>query len=237
MHVAVQVPAYRESGTIAGVLSSINEQRVPGTVDVGLEAWVTPHPDRGRCSTWSEATSVPGVSVHEAPSGKLSARNVAHRHAVDEGADVIVTWDADAPPRHSDVLAELVNPFERPGVVATNSKPLSPPTVLGLVTNTLGRFEDTVRPHMHGQLSAFTSDAWEAAGPFDESLDQTDVTPVRQEEEFDFYHRLDSLGEVAYCPEAVVMNHTRRAECMIGARNDEFCRRRGTETFHPARRD
>lgn len=232
MNVTVQVPAYSEGDIIEDTLAELTAQREPTWADVSYEAWVTPScPNPESCRTWVRARDFDGVDAHLAPNGKLSTRNEAHGHAVEGGADVLVTWDADAPPLHDDVLAELLAPLRSDGVVATNSAPTAPPTVVGVAVNVLGRVEDVARPHMHGQCSAFTAEAWQQAGPFDTDLDETEVFEVRQEEEFGFYRRLAELGAIEHPDGAMVENHPRRAECLLGVRNDGYCRRRGVETF------
>lgn len=233
MRVFVQIPAFEEGPRLARVASQIVAQNPPQGVDVTYEAWVTLSPkDKSLCSTWQAAKSVDGLDVYEAPEGKLSARNAAHNHAIESGADVVVTWDADAPPLHADVLAELLAPFESDDVVAVNGAPVSPPTAVGTVVNVVGAVEDTVRPHLHGQLSAVRATAWWKAGPFDEKVDQTSVGSVRSEEEFSFYRRLRSLGRVVESKNAQVANSTRRLECRLGLRDDAYCGRIGEETFY-----
>ena len=95
---------------------------------------------------------------------------------------------------------------------------------------------------MHGRLSAFTADAWAAVGPFDDSVDQTNVVAVRLEEAFDFYRRIAGLGTVAYAPEATVHYDVRRVECLIeraarlGSSQSLYYSRIGTNTFGPPRK-
>ena len=135
-----------------------------------------------------------------------------------------------------------VGPFDDPDVVAANGAPLAGRSPVGLLVDALGRLEDITLQHMHGRLSAFTADAWAAVGPFDDSVDQTNVVAVRREEEFDFCRRLAGLGTVAYAPEAAAHNDVRRVECLIertsrlGRSQSPYCSRIGTETFGPPRK-
>lgn len=237
MRAIVQVPAFEEGERMFPVLDSIAAQSVPSEWRVDLEVWVTlSPPDRSLCDTWQTAVSASGFDVYEAPTGKLSARNAAHSSAVDRGADVIVTWDADSTPRDDAVLGALLKKHES-GCVAVNGQPrVFPfePTPLGALFDLGGTFEDNVKPHMHGQLSSFTADAWSAVGPFDDSIDQTDVDEVRSVEEFGFYRSLSQIGRVCEAFGAVVYNDTRRWKCRLGGGVDaSYCDRRGLTTFFP----
>lgn len=246
MHAVVQVPAYREGDQFPEVLAAIREQDVDGH-DVDVEAWVTLSPPgtRADCTTWQDAASVDGVTVHEAPEGKLSARNAAHEHAIEAGADAIVSWDADAYPRDDRVLASLLEPLEGDDVVVANSTPLAAPfegNLLATLVDVAGAAEDRVRPHVHGQCHAMTAAAWEQLGPFDESIDQTNVSEVRAEEEFGFYHEAERAGAVVEPDGAVISNDTRRHRCRIqsaahlGGGRGSFCAsREQAVTFEPKR--
>jgi hypothetical protein len=240
-NVRVQVPAFEEGWRVHHTARAITEQRVPPGFTVDVETWVTPSPsDLATCDTYQAAAAVPAATAHTAPRGKLSARNAAHQQAVQEGADVIVTWDADAPPLHDGVLGALLEPYDAPEVVATNGRPVAR-TAVGGVVNLAARLEDTVRPHLHGQLSSFTAAAWEQAGPFDTDVDETNIDEVRPEEEFSFYARLAEIGRVATAPAARVLNDTRRHGCTVdrafgrfGTSMRPWCRRRGVDTFEQA---
>ena len=229
----VQVPAFEEP-EVHDTLRRIKEQApaAPGTVTV--EAWVTRSEDEsGVCSTWQSAQSVPGVGVFEAPSGKLSARNAAHNHALSSGADVIVSWDADAPPVGGSVLSAVAEPALRPGVSLVNSRPVaSDGSILGSLIDAGGRAEDVLRPHAHGQCHAFPASTWEQVGPFNEALDQTNPYAVRQEEEFRFYTEARAIGEVVTADDATVFNDPRRHYCYLpGMEDDDYCVTLGEDTF------
>lgn len=228
----VQVFAYDEPD-ITDTLDAISDQQAPAW-DVTFEAWVTPADGR----TLDAVAAHDTFELFESPTGKLSSRNAAHDAVAD---DVIVVWDADAPPRQNDTLSRLLAPYVvRDGVVATNGRPLAPWTLVGVPVNIGATLEDTLRPHLHGQLSSFTTDAWRACGPF-AAVSETDIDSVRPTEEFEFRRCLERRGEVVDT-DATVLNDTRRHECRIrsvpgafGAPQSGYCGRRGSETFNPRR--
>jgi len=236
--VVVQVPAFEEGGEMLPVLESIRDQAVPDGVSVDYEVWVTlSPPDRELCTTWQAAVEAEGFDVYEAPTGKLSARNAAHDHADRSGYDVIVSWDADAPPLADDTFVELLGPILSGDASCVNSNPYSSSAgAFGVVVDVLASVEDVTVPHIHGQLHALTVDAWRRAGPFDDSIDQTDVAAVRAEEEFAFRRRLQSQSPsgVVTAPGAVVYNDPRRAYCQVpGLGQNPYCGERGVRTFSP----
>lgn len=233
----VQIPAFSESPW-TDRLDAITAQSPPDGWTVNYEAWVTPNcPSLDGCMTYQNAKNHPEVDAHVAPRGKLSTRNEAHAHAVQErGADVVVTWDADAPPLNEHALAALLMPYDDPEVVATNGNPVADGPVLGPVVNTFAAVDDRLRPQMHGQLSSFTADAWRYAGPFNtDGVDETKMTEVRPEEEFAFRRRLDEYGRVLDVDEAKVLNDTRRVEALTGKAFSRFTRKYPSE-FHDDRR-
>lgn len=237
-----QIPAFSESPW-RDRLETIIAQPTPDDWTVSWEAWVTPNaPNPENCQTLREARSTPGVTAYEAPPGKLSARNAAHDHAFDAGADVIVTWDADAPPVTMDALSNLLRALEDPQTVAANSKPVAPDTVTGRLTNVMKNVSKMVEPHLYGQASGFTATAWAEAGPFDTDRDQTDSAQVRIEEEFRFRWRVEELGDVVEVAAAPVFNDTRRTVCRVREMlssisqrrvRDPYCDRLGVDTFQP----
>lgn len=240
----VQVFAFDEP-LVDATLDGIANQTVPAGWTVDYEAWVTPAADGpGADVTVQVAEDHPIFEAHVAPVGKLASRNEAHWGAVDGGADAVVAWDADAPPKHQSVLAAILGPLGTDeGVVAVNGRPRSPRSPVGVVNRVAERLEDTFRPHLHGQLSAVSAYGWGEAGPFRvDDLDQTKIEQVRAEEEFAFRRRLEAVGSVAEAPEAVVLNDVRRAECRVArAYNrfpgeypmDPYCQRAGVKTFMP----
>jgi hypothetical protein len=239
--VVIQLPAYDEANIIADTMRAIREQPVPEGYTVTYEAWITRNEDKfGLCDTMVAADRVEGWDTFEAPQGKLSARNAAHDDALARGADIIVTWDADAPPLTEGTLTALVAPFEDDAVVAVNSVPVAAPEpdLIGRLTDLTGFALDRINPHIHGQCHAMTAAAWDRLGPFDDSIDQTESTTVRQIEEFGFYDRLTEIGTVVTADDAVVFNDTRRTRCRVPLLGDsEFCdRRSGAVTFRPFRR-
>lgn len=229
MNVALQLFAYDEG-----------YDRVYDTMDMWADQYTDHHIDYFGCvtpkpggMTVDAVLDHPDYELIETPKGKVSSRNYAHDMVMEY--DVIVTTDADAPPLSDDTLYNLLYPYRDVDVVATNAN-VSSPGIFGLAVNTLGRVEDAARPHMHGQCSSFTTDAWEVCGPFDESVDQTNVGDVRSVEEFGFYSDLDMLGKVIYCHDAPVFNDTRRVYCKFDSTpfvepKHEWCQRIGVDTF------
>jgi len=232
--VVVQVPAFEEPQRLPATLSAIRSQTYPSGYTIYVEAWVTPsRDDSGVCSTLQAAQSVlPSQHVYEAPNGKLSTRNTAHDHARESGADLILSWDADAGPLHDNVLQSIVTTAVEPGVAAANSIPVSRDgTILGEMVDLAARVEDTLRPHLHGQLQAITPDAWDHAGPF-VTTSESNAMKVRREEEYSFRKRVAEVGDVVTAPNAEVYNDPRRHYCRLpGNSTDEYCKRIGQETF------
>lgn len=240
--VALQVFAYDEAEAGAGVEATLDAyaaQPVPAWADVTYEACVTPASTGGgdRDRTVEQAAAHPVFEYVEMPAGKLSSRNAAHEAAVGRGADVIVSADADAPPLGEDALGARLEPLGEDGVVATNSRPTSPPTPLGIAVNLAAWAEDVAFPHVNGQLHALTAGGWRAAGPFDVGVDERSVQAVRAEEEHRFRQRLEAVGEVRDVPGARVYNDTRRTRCRLrrslGLSTSDYCDRHGVTTFHP----
>lgn len=232
----VQIPAYEEGRTVYETATEITEQNVPTGWSVDYEAWVTlSPPDRDLCDTWQNAMAAEGVDVYEAPQGKLSARNEAHSSAVARDYDVLFSWDADAPPLHSNVLRAMLEAFdEQPEPVCVNSKPKSSPDgALGQAIDFFAATEDVFTPHVHGQCHAMTAEAWEHVGPFDESVDQTLMATVRGEEEFGFWRKMRAFGRIVQPPRAVVYNDPRRAYCKIPFASSDHCEGR-VGTFEQA---
>lgn len=238
--VVIQVPAFREPN-IDTTLDSLLTQARASPHRVHVEAWITPSDDN---ATWHRARDVDGVTVQWTPPGKLSARNRAHDAALFGDARVIVQADADVDPRPG-ALDALLAPLQDDArdVVATNGYPRKPRSVTGAIVGLAARLEDSVRPHLHGQFSAFTTAAWKRAGPFDDTIDQRSIKQVRREEEFRFRERLEAIGQVAEPDGAVVVDDLRRHRCSIGdafawsgRRRAPWCERRGAETFQPGKR-
>jgi hypothetical protein len=242
MNVALQVPSFREGEDMVPTLDALLDQQVPQYVEnLSLEVWVTlSPPSRELCTTWQTALRQAGFEPFEAPSGKLSARNAAHDSAVERGFDVIVVCDADAPPLHDGVLKALLDPFEKQAADAVRGHPVSRWHIFGTLENVARRATRSIHGHMHGQLSAFTAKAWGCAGPFDETVDQTNINEVWPEEEFDFADRLRDCGKLVDAPEAKVRNDSRRTRCRFerafafsGRGVNSWCADRGVETFEP----
>jgi hypothetical protein len=235
MNVAIQVFAFDEPvDGFRETLSSIQDQTVPRGIKPSYEAWITPASEDDPLFT---AARQEGFTPHEAPDGKLSSRNVAHNRAVDEGKDVIVSWDADAPALNDEALSNLLEQFDDPGVVAVSGLSMSRwkrdggLSLAGVFLDMAAITEDVVFPHIPGRCSAFTADGWKRAGEFDTQLDQTSMQDVRQEEEFDFLYRLSEVGRHTFA-NAPVRNGLRRHLCKIPGMGDpDYCDTRGVETF------
>lgn len=243
MEIYVQVPSFEEGDDMLPALRSITEQRVPDDWTVHRECWVTLSPkDKELCTTWQAALKAEGFEPYEAPDGKLETRNTAHDHAAENGADAIVTWDADCVAHHDEVLYNLCQHFEDPSVAAVRGEPISPWTdVTGALENVKRLSTRAVTRHMHGQLSAFTADAWRHAGPFDTDRDQTSLIDVWMEEEYAFARRLREAGRMVHESDAAVQDDSRRTKCKISRSLQRtgrkpvfgYCESRGETTFAP----
>jgi hypothetical protein len=237
MKAIVQLPAYDEADIIDDTMRAIRDQPTPNEFAVDYEAWITRNENKfGLCDTMVTAERVDGWDTVEAPEGKLSARNAAHDSAVERGYDVIVTWDADATPLRQNTLVQLLAPFEDRAVVATNSKPVAAttPNPINRVVDLAGYAEDAFNPHLHGQCSAFRAAVWDDYGGFDTTTEQSEIDPVRKEEEFGLYDAFSEHGKVVDTG-ALVYNDPRRHYCKLPlAGSQAFCERRsGTATFAP----
>jgi cellulose synthase/poly-beta-1,6-N-acetylglucosamine synthase-like glycosyltransferase len=236
MKVAVQVVAYDEPDEkLSQTFESVNRQQVPRRLHVEKEAWVTPaHPDDSAFSVAREH----GFDAYEAGQGKLTARNQAHNSAFDRGCDAIVTLDADAPMLSEHTLRNLVTPIRDGKAGAVNSYPVSHKTpnnalsLFGLVVDTLGRAEDAVFPHLHGQCSAVSERAWRNCGPFETDIDQTDSVAVRKVEEFEFCRCLKRNSGITMRFDAPVYNDPRRHLTSLGIPPREaYSEKIGNKTF------
>ena len=237
MEVVIQIPAFQEGQRLTETAEQIAAQPTPEFASVDVEAWVTlSPPDRSLCTTSQAAMDARGVDTFEAPRGKLTARNAAHDAAVERGYDVIVTWDADAPPLREDTLLQLLEPFVDDAVAATNSKPAAAtaPNPIDRAVDLAAYAEDRIKPHLHGQCSAFRAGVWDDYGGFDTSIEQSEIDSVRQEEEFAFYDAVSEYGEIVDTG-ALVYNDPRRHYCKWPLLGDgSFCKRRsGNVTFAP----
>lgn len=239
--VVVQVPAFAEPN-LGETLDAIAEQDPPPGVDVSYQAWVTPETeDPDDDATFQVAADHPVFDVFIGETGKLSTRNKAHEYAVEQGGDVIVTWDADCLPTGPDVLANLVQPLLDGEAVASEGKPRKPyRNPLSVAVNALAVAEDVVRPHLDGQLSALSASAWASCGPFSEAVDQTDLNAMRQEEEFGLHDCLQATGSVVSPRGTKVIEDPRRVQWHVdkafqrfGRPMSDWGRKRGVDTFHP----
>jgi len=236
MDVALQLVAFKEPG-LSATMDAWAAQPTPEDVSVSYEAWITPDGPKAACGTWQQATEDATFTAFEAPQYKLRARNAAHDSAAERGFDAFLVCDADAPPVTDDALSALLGRLREPGVGAAVSRPVSPPTPFGLLSN-VGVVAKEVIGGVHGQTHALTTRAWQAAGPFADDVDHTDLRSVWAEEEYRFGHRLRQAARVEYVRDARVYNDTRRSQCRLRRGlhrpGGEFCDRQvGAETFHP----
>lgn len=228
---ALQVFSYDEPG-LNETLDAWTDQQVPSGWNIDYHAAVTPSPrEKLEAQMVKHATGHPVFEYVETGSGKLTARNEAHNLAVESGSDVIIACDADAPPLNDTTLSSLLEAVSYEGVEAANAFHKAPPTLVGFLVEIGAALDEILTPHMSGQCHALTERAWEHAGPFDTSIDQTHSVTVRGEEEFAFRRRIKQIGEVVHAPGAYVLNSTRRLECKLGLRNDQYCQNIGNETF------
>lgn len=235
MRVALQLPAYDEP-RMASTMDAWAAQPVPHFVsDISREAWVTPSDGR----TMQIAREHRGFKAFEAPSGKLPARNEAHDSAVRRGYDVMVAFDADAPPLTENTLPALLQPIYNGEAVATNAYADAEGGLLASVTNARERFKGAIGG-VNGRGHAFTRSAWEHAGPF-RQVNDADIKSVWVEEELKFPYRVRQVGPFKRAPDARVHRDLRRERCRLaklkGDAESPFCERMsGDTTFAPERR-
>lgn len=229
MKVCLQLFAFDEPG-MGEVLDRWAADKTVHDVDY----WACVTPADG--STMHEAESNPMFDLVECPPGKLSSRNLAHNMA--DEYDVIAVTDADAYPVRERAIDGIIEPY-RNGVAATNGFPTEDESLFGMVLNAGERLGGVVKPHMNGQFSSFRQSAWGQLRDFDESVDQTDVFEVRQEEEFWFYNALSEIGNVEPAVDARVFNDPRRWWARVrdafSVPQDDYGERRGTDTFNRRR--
>lgn len=237
MDVAIQVLSYKEQN-LDETLDAYASLHVPSFVDtVGYHACVTPR-ESYTAHMAEHAERHPVFEFIETPPGKLSSRNVAHDTALERDYDVIVSGDGDARPVDASYLESLLEPFTDPGVAGVTGTQYDDNPVTFPISH-LAYEIDLFRRPIYGRSSAFTADAWERAGPFDESVDQTDVYETRGEEEFDFRRRIERVGAFHIAKDANVHSDLRRPICHLqqqwskaGRHVSPYCQRSGTETFH-----
>lgn len=238
MRVAIQVPVYDEPDRLLQQTLTQFRKASSERFDPTCQAWITP---TGPSDSAFDVASGCGFTPHEAREGKLAARNDAHDRAFASGHDAIITIDADAPLLDMGTFDAVVRELQE-GAVAVNGvskarvDPEGEVSVAGALVDAACRLEDVSKPHISGRFSALSREAWEHAGPFDESVDQTRRSEVREVEEFGFYQTVSEVGDVVYAHDAVVYNDLRRHICtlpLVGG--SERCRRfEGDVSFAPA---
>ena len=138
-----------------------------------------------------------------APKGLLTARALATDLAAGE---IIMNMNSDTyyPPDYADLM---LSHFKDPDVVAVAGG-WNYGNWLDFGTKL---FVDThARPWLPGMASAFRKSAYQAAGGFDPSIDQTDYAKVVWAEENDFAQRMAKVGKIVYEPRAVAVASSRR---------------------------
>lgn len=233
----VQLFAYDEPDVITSTMDQYAETPVPEHWSIDYQAWVTPAESH---QTVEAAKRHPQFSYMSAPKGKLATRNTAHNWAFNRSYDVVITADADEPPFRDDYFAELLAPFQRGSVLAVTGWPKN--TGLSAPVTTVARRLDETRRPIRANCSALSEIAWRYAGPFRvDDVDQTDITSVRREEEFDFRRRIEDVGEVVEQRSAQVHANNRRmlskvydALSPLGGSDLGHAASRGAKTFAPA---
>lgn len=217
MRVAIQVPVYDEDPRMLRDTLTAFKQANAESFEASYEAWITP--SRPADPLFDVAREC-GFSTFEAPEGKLSARNAAHNSAFERGHDAFITIDADAPLLSDQAFEGMVREL-REGAEGVNAvsiarrDPQGGRSVAGALVDAACLLEDVVVGHLSGRCSGVTREGWEHAGPFDDSIDQTDRTTVRSEEEFKLYRKVSEVGPVTYADDAHVHNDLRRHICKL----------------------
>ena len=142
--------------------------------------------------------------------GRLTAR----REAIEQtDADIIVGVDAGDyyPPNF---LHFLLRWFEDPEVVAVTGSEL-PVATAPIFIKATQLWSNVLWFRLQGRGMAMRRDAFFGCGGWDESIDQTSVTVLQQEEEFALYNKLSRIGKVIKEYNAVVYGSSRRFECTI----------------------
>ena len=142
--------------------------------------------------------------------GRLTAR----REAIEQtGADIIVGVDSGDiyPPNF---LHFLLRWFEDPEVVAVTGSEL-PIASASIFIKAAQLWSNVLWFRLQGRGMAMRTDAFFECGGWDESIDQTSVTVLQQEEEFALYIKLSKIGKVIKDYNAVVYGSSRRFECTI----------------------
>ena len=142
--------------------------------------------------------------------GRLTAR----REAIEQtDADIIVGVDSGDyyPPMF---LNYLLRWFEDPEVVAVTGSEL-PVETASVLIKAAQLWSNVLWSRLQGRGMAMRRDVFFECGGWDESIDQTSVTVLQQEEEFALYNKLSRIGKVIKDYSAVVYGSSRRFECSL----------------------
>jgi len=140
--------------------------------------------------------------------GRLTAR----REAIEQTeADIIVGVDA-GDYYSPNFLHLLLRWFEDPEVVAVTGSEL-PVATAPLYIKVAQLWSNVLWFRLQGRGMAMRRDAFFKCGGWDESIDQTSVTVLQQEEEFALYIKLSKIGKVISDHSAAVYGSSRRFEC------------------------
>jgi len=130
----------------------------------------------------------PCATVLSAPRGKLNAR---HLGALETGADIILSVDADSfyPRNWANKMLEPLG--ENVGTTASAiDAPFEPLMYFMKLLEYRGR--------MLGRGCAYWRRAYFDSGAFDLSVDQRDIRTLNREEEWDWRTRLNEIGRVSF---------------------------------------
>ena len=142
--------------------------------------------------------------------GRLTAR----REAIEQtDTDIIVGVDSGDlyPPNF---LHLLLRWFEYPEVVAVTGSEL-PVATAPIFIKVAQLWSNVLWSRLQGRGMAMRRDAFFEVDGWDESIDQTSVTILQQEEEFALYDKLSKIGKVIKDYNAVVYGSSRRFECSL----------------------
>jgi len=140
--------------------------------------------------------------------GKLTAR----REAIEQSlSDIIVSVDS-GDLYHPCFLNYLIQPFSDPSVVAVIGSEIALPNAPVYVSIAM-IWSNYVWARAFGCGMAMRRHSFLDVGCFDESIDQTDVNAMVEEEERNLYKKLSSVGRVVRAYNAVIYKSPRRFLC------------------------
>lgn len=196
----VIIPTLNESKYVTRTVDSIFSQQVLQAYPDRFEVFAV---DSGSEDGTQDLLRQMGMTVYNAPRGKLTARDLGIRMA--EGK-VIVSTDADTT-YQPDHFGLMLRHFDDPSVVGV----YGPHRMDGpwwLRTMNMASLWEFHR--MWGSNSMLTKQAYYQVGGFDLSIDQQDAGKMIQEEEVEFAKRLDAVGKTVYEKDAVALVSGRR---------------------------